>query len=89
MGEHVGSLEMHQSGDFKLWRLFSRRWILATLLVIAAAAVMVRLGIWQLDRLDLRRAFNARVQAQMSQPQLVLAGSGEHGIPIGERARAI
>jgi surfeit locus 1 family protein len=74
MGEHVGSLEMHRSGDFKLWRLFSRRWILATLLVIAAAAVMVRLGIWQLDRLDLRRAFNARVQAQMSQPQLELAG---------------
>lgn len=40
-------------------RMFSRRWILTTLLVMAGSAVCVRLGIWQLDRLDQRRAFNA------------------------------
>ncbi len=55
-----------------LLHLFSRRWLLATALVIAAAAVMVRLGIWQLDRLDQRRAFNARVTAQQDAPPLVL-----------------
>jgi surfeit locus 1 family protein len=55
-----------------LARLFSRRWLLATLLVLAAAAVMVRLGIWQLDRLEARRAFNARVIEQASEPMLVL-----------------
>jgi surfeit locus 1 family protein len=53
-------------------RMFSRRWILATFLVIAAMAVMVRLGIWQLDRLEQRRAFNARVLAQVNQPPLLL-----------------
>jgi hypothetical protein len=55
-------------------RMFSRRWILATLLVIAAMAVMVRLGIWQLDRLEKRRIFNARVLAQVNQPPLLLTG---------------
>jgi surfeit locus 1 family protein len=55
-------------------RFFSRKWLLATVLVVAASAVMIRLGIWQLDRLDQRRAFNARVNAQISQPVLDLKG---------------
>lgn len=55
-------------------RLFSRRWILATLLVVAAGGVMVRLGIWQLDRLEQRRAFNARVTAQLEAEPLKLSG---------------
>jgi surfeit locus 1 family protein len=57
-----------------IFRMFSRRWILATLLVVAGAAVMVRLGIWQLDRLAQRRLFNARVQAEIDQPLLTLQG---------------
>jgi surfeit locus 1 family protein len=60
---------------FILARMFSRRWLLTTLLVMAAMAVMARLGIWQLDRLAQRRAFNARVLAQINQPPLKLAGS--------------
>ncbi len=41
--------------------LFSRHWILPTLIVPLAVAVMIRLGFWQLDRLEQRRAFNAHV----------------------------
>ena len=55
--------------------IFSRKWILATVLVLAAMVVMVRLGIWQLDRLKTRRAFNARVTAQIAQPALDLHGA--------------
>ena len=44
-----------------LRHMISRQWIVATLLVLAAAAVCARLGIWQLDRLDQRRAFNNQV----------------------------
>jgi surfeit locus 1 family protein len=62
-----------------LKRMLSRKWILATLLVIAGAAVMIRLGIWQLDRLEQRRAFNARVSAQLEQPALVLNGEAPQG----------
>lgn len=54
--------------------MFTRRWILATALVLAGMALCVRLGIWQLDRLDQRRAFNARVQAQIDLPVLDLQG---------------
>ncbi|HLB49819.1 MAG TPA: SURF1 family protein [Anaerolineales bacterium] len=55
--------------------LFSRRlrrWWWTTLLVIAAVGVMIRLGVWQLDRLAERRIFNARVNAQIAQPTLTL-----------------
>ena len=55
-----------------LIRFFNCQWWKTTLLVILAAGVMVRLGIWQLDRLAQRRAFNARVEAQLNQPDLDL-----------------
>jgi surfeit locus 1 family protein len=60
------------SSGFTPLRLFSRRWILATFLVIVGMMVTARLGIWQLDRLEQRRAFNSRVQAQLDQPTLFL-----------------
>ena len=41
--------------------MFSRAWLLTTLLVFIGSAICVRLGIWQLDRLKQRRAFNAQV----------------------------
>lgn len=44
-------------------KMLSRKWILTTVLVVVGAAVCVRLGIWQLDRLAQRRTFNAHVFA--------------------------
>lgn len=55
-----------------LARPFSRRWLLASALVLAAAAVMARLGIWQLDRLEWRRSLNARVMEQQAADPLAL-----------------
>jgi len=56
-----------------LTQLFSRKRWWTTLLVLAAMGVMIRLGIWQLDRLEQRRAFNAHVLAGQNAPPLVLA----------------
>ncbi len=53
-------------------RFWSLKWILTTLLVIAGVGVLVRLGIWQLDRLAQRRAFNNRVSAQITASELDL-----------------
>lgn len=53
-------------------RALSRRWWWSTLLVMAGVVVMVRLGIWQLDRLEQRRARNARVLSQLEAPPLLL-----------------
>ncbi len=60
--------------------MFRRRWLPTTLLVIAAAAVCVRLGLWQLDRLEQRRAFNAHVLAMRALPPLELNRSGERDL---------
>lgn len=51
---------------------FTPRWLLTTLLVLLAAAVMVRLGIWQLDRLDQRRTINRQYARAMQLPPLDL-----------------
>ena len=44
-----------------LRKMFSRKWWFSTLLVLLGTALCARLGIWQLDRLDGRRAFNEQV----------------------------
>ncbi len=54
--------------------MFSRRWLLTTLLVLLGGALCVRLGIWQLARLEQRRAFNAHVQAMWQAEPLILTG---------------
>jgi surfeit locus 1 family protein len=51
---------------------FSRRWWWTTLLVLAAIGVMVRLGIWQIERHQQRAAFNTRVTAQLNSAPIVL-----------------
>jgi surfeit locus 1 family protein len=55
-----------------LAHLVARDRILATILVMAASAVCVRLGIWQLDRLSQRKEFNQRVTAARQMPELNL-----------------
>ncbi len=54
--------------------MFSSRWFLTTLLVLAGGALCVRLGIWQLDRLEQRRAFNAHVESMWASEPLTLSG---------------
>jgi len=54
--------------------MFSRSWVVTTILVLVGGAVCVRLGIWQLDRLEQRQAFNAHVEAMWSAEPLTLSG---------------
>ncbi|MCX6060060.1 MAG: SURF1 family protein [Chloroflexi bacterium] len=46
-----------------LKKMFSRTWLFTTLLVFGGSALCIRLGIWQFDRLDQRRVFNAQVNS--------------------------
>ena len=55
-----------------LLRMFQRKWLIPTLLVFAGTALCIRLGIWQLDRLEQRRTFNARFESARAQPVLDL-----------------
>ena len=55
-----------------LLKMFHRRWLLLTLLVFTGTALCIRLGIWQLDRLEQRRAFNAHYESARAQPVLDL-----------------
>jgi surfeit locus 1 family protein len=52
--------------------LVGRRWWWVTLLVLAAIAVMIRLSIWQVDRLQQRRAANELLRQQLSAAPLSL-----------------
>ena len=55
-----------------LGTMFSRQWLFTTLLVFAGTAFCIRLGIWQLDRLEQRRAFNAQVESMRATEPLDL-----------------
>jgi surfeit locus 1 family protein len=55
-----------------LSKVFSRKWLPITLLVLLVAVVCASLGIWQLNRLAQRRVFNAHVHAMQALPPLVL-----------------
>ncbi|HNA88275.1 MAG TPA: SURF1 family protein [Anaerolineales bacterium] len=55
-----------------LRKMFSLKWGLTTLLVLFGVAVCVRLGIWQLDRLETRRAFNTQVESMRAYDSLDL-----------------
>lgn len=58
-------------------KMFSRKWLFPTFFVLVAAAVCIRLGIWQLDRLEQRRAFNAQFESMRAATPLDL----NEGIP--------
>lgn len=53
-----------------LRKMLSRKWWFTTLLVLLGTALCVRLGIWQLDRLEGRRAFNAQVESMRAMDSL-------------------
>jgi surfeit locus 1 family protein len=62
------------SGLSLLQVLFSRRRWWTTLVVLLGMAVLVRLGFWQLDRLEQRRTRNAAIIQQLELPALPLTG---------------
>lgn len=61
----------------KLLKLFTRKWLPITLIVLIAAIGCVRLGFWQLDRLHQRQIFNAHVRAMQALQPLILPAQGE------------
>jgi surfeit locus 1 family protein len=60
--------------------MFSRKWILTTLLVVVGSLVCVRLGIWQLDRLAQRRAFNAHYLVTTALPPLKITSTPQEDL---------
>lgn len=63
-----------------LAKMFSRKWLFATILVFFGTALCIRLGIWQLDRLEQRRAFNAQVETMRAMPPLDLNNENPENI---------
>lgn len=55
-----------------LRRVFSRKWWLTTIFVLVGTLVLIRLGMWQLDRLETRRADNAHYLEMQSAHRLDL-----------------
>jgi surfeit locus 1 family protein len=55
-----------------LKKMFTRAWLITTLLVFLGTAFCIRMGIWQLDRLEQRRVFNAQVISMRAKESLDL-----------------
>ncbi len=55
--------------------MLSHKWLLTTLLVVVGAGVCVRLGLWQLERLTLRQAFNTHYREVSALPLLELTSA--------------
>ena len=72
-----------------LKRMFSARWLLTTLFVFAGAALCVRLGIWQLDRLQQRRAFNSHYLQARAEPPLDINASLPESLANAEYRDAV
>jgi len=69
----------------KSWRfIFSWKWLIATVLVLLGTALCIRLGIWQLDRLAQRRAFNSHYIAISQMPPLELVSANGVDLPSME-----
>ncbi len=58
--------------------LLTPKWLIGTLVAIAVAVVCVRLGFWQLGRLEEKRSYNATLAARMAEPPLSLINLAEH-----------
>jgi surfeit locus 1 family protein len=52
--------------------LFNRKWWWVTLLVVTGMGGLVRLGFWQLERLEERRAANAQLELALREPPFEL-----------------
>lgn len=68
---------------------FNRKWWWTTLIVIAAVGVMIRLGLWQLDRHYVRQNFNARATFQLNQPLFLLNAETLHGVAADMEYRPV
>lgn len=55
-------------------KLLTPRWLIGHVLVVLAVIVLINLGLWQLRRLDQRRALNASILAGLNAPVVVLSG---------------
>lgn len=64
--------------------LFSRRWWWVTILVILGVAVMIRLSVWQVDRLQERRAANALLRQQLDAAPLSLNEADLQSIDLAQ-----
>lgn len=65
-----------------LRRYFSKKWFLTTIIVFAGTTLCIRLGVWQLNRLEQRRQFNAQVRSMRLENPLDL----NLGVPENIRA---
>lgn len=64
--------------------LFSRRWWWVTILVILGVAVMIRLSVWQVDRLQERRAANALLRQQLDAAPISLNEADLQSIDLAQ-----
>ncbi len=69
--------------------LFSRKWIIPTIVVLLGMALLAWLGFWQLERLAQRRAANAVLETVLASLPISLTGEPLPEIPEALRNREV
>lgn len=69
--------------------LLAPRWLVAHVLIVVVSVTFVRLGLWQMDRLDERRSENERLQERLAEPPLELAEVADLGVGDGPRVEEL
>ena len=75
-GGGVGDAASVGASPSGMRRLASLGWIASHAFVLAMVVLMLNLGLWQLRRLDERRADNEAIAAAMAQPPINIASGG-------------
>jgi surfeit locus 1 family protein len=66
-----------------LLAIFSKKWIIPTILIVLGMVLLVRLGFWQLDRLQQKRDFNAMMAERWRSAPLDLKTQSLPADPAG------
>jgi cytochrome oxidase assembly protein ShyY1 len=69
--------------------LFSRRWWLTTVLVLAGMGLTIRLGIWQVDRYHQNKAISDHLAAMQTAAPILLRGGNQPDGLVGMEYRAV
>jgi len=83
----INELDFENLAKFgsSMLKLLSGRWLIGHIVVLLAVIVLINLGLWQLRRLEQRRALNESIRSGLAAPVTVLTGEDIDPVALHRR----